>query len=98
MQYRLGIHCPQITIAEQNLGHLVGNELHVSQQHALAAKNRLTALRVLLAKGQSAAEGKSLVPLFVYSVQFWAPHHKKDTDILKQVQWSAAKILGGWSS
>lgn len=38
MQYRLGIYCPESSIAEQNLGDLVENELNVRQQHALAAK------------------------------------------------------------
>lgn len=55
------------------------------------------ALQALLAEGQPAAEGKSLVPVFFHSVQFWAPHHKNDTDILKQIQWWAAKMCG-WSS
>jgi len=44
MQCRRGIHCPEGSIAEQNLGDLVDSKLNMSQQHALAAKNRLTVM------------------------------------------------------
>lgn len=37
-QYRLGIHCPEGSVVEQNLGNLVDTKLNVSQQHALAVK------------------------------------------------------------
>ena len=33
--------------------------------------------------------------MFLYSVQFWAPHFKKDEELLERVQRSAMRMMNG---
>jgi len=92
-QYRLGDDGIEISPAEKDLGVLVGEKLEMSRQCVLAAQEANSMLSCIKSSVASRLR-EGILPLcsalvrphLESCVQLWSPQHRKDMDLLEQVQ------------